>query len=144
MRDLQIAEVTAIRPAADTLQQLLSMKMAEPQELNARLVAAVEHQINVQQDAQGEALRDQRVANRIVEAAVDQVITELLDPTRRVTASGLDESMAAALNDVTKTLSEEAANTMERCRAAITMFQDQMNGRDQLVCAISDRISAPK
>lgn len=142
MSNVSLAAVNGIAQNAETVQQQLTLRMAEPLEINTRLAAAVEHQLALQQDTLAEIVKDRQAVDKIVDAAVDQVIAGLLDPTRQVTAGGVDQEMAAALNDTTKTIAEEAANLMARCRAAIAAFQNQFDVRDQLVNELSPDLGA--
>jgi hypothetical protein len=140
MLELEI-EAVSIAQSVEIAQQLQALQTASPQQLESRVAAAIGEKLDgMRQDVRAAVLQSEQATDRLIDMALNAVLGEMLDPTRQVTAGGLDETQAAALNDVTKSLAEEqglrdwraaeitrqGTDALSNCQNAVTTYSYQM------------------
>jgi hypothetical protein len=160
MNQLEIAAVQGIRQTGEGLDPL-TLRQIEPQALASRVEAAAIQQLDALKDgARVDVLKDAEAVERLRDAVVDQVLVESLDPTRRVTAGGLDETSASALADVTQTrageeamrqqrsaeaiaeITRQATDVLRSCREAVDTFDRQLDGRQAVIGELGPDLGA--
>jgi hypothetical protein len=150
MNTMSQIEVETIIAAQSTVavQELLALHAANPEQLEARLAAAIADRLDgLKQETRNDLLKSQQGSDRLQDMAVNDILSDMLDPARQVTAAGLDGTQTAALNDVTKSRAEEQAlrdqrtadiiqqgmNEVVGCLGTFVSYQDQRSMReDQL------------
>jgi hypothetical protein len=141
-------ETIAVVERTDIAQQLLALQVTDIQQLETRIAAAIADRLDgLRESTRADLMASQQATDRLTEMALTQALSEMLDPTRQVTAGGLDATESSALDDVTKSRAAEQAlrdqrtaeivqNAVEgalNCLSTRDAFADQLRERSEQI-----------
>jgi hypothetical protein len=147
MMELEV-ETVGVVERTDVVQQLLALQVTDLQQLQIRLASAIADKLDgLRDEMRADEIATQHATGRLIEMAVNDVLSNMLDPARQVTAAGLDGTEISALNDVTKSRAEEqalrdqrtaeviqkAAETALTCLSIRDSYADQIRERDEQI-----------
>jgi hypothetical protein len=143
MMEIEV-ETIAVVEHTDIAQELLALQVTDMQQLETRIAAAVADRLDGLREAtRTDLMASQQATDRLIEMAVTQALSEMLDPTRQVTAGGLDGTESSALDDVTKSRAAEQAlrdqRTTEIVQKAMEATLNCLSTRDAFADQLRER-----